>query len=75
VRAASRARVGGPQLRTARLAAQHGELMAEHQQLHVFGERVAPAARKQTEQGREGEISERTAASAEPLQSPTPPLN
>ena len=50
--------VGRPQLRAARLAAQHRQLVSEHQQLNVFGERVPPAGSEQPQQRREGEIGE-----------------
>jgi hypothetical protein len=41
------------------LPAEHDELMAQHEQLDVFGELAAPVSDQQPQQSREGEIGER----------------
>jgi hypothetical protein len=50
--------VGGSQPRALDLAAQHPELMAQHDQLEVLGLGGAAAANQQLQQGDEGEIDE-----------------
>jgi hypothetical protein len=45
-----------PQWRSAGLPAKHDELMAQHEQLDVFGELTTPTAYKQPQNSREREV-------------------
>jgi hypothetical protein len=51
--------IGWPEHRPSLLPPKHDELMAQDEQLDVFGEFTAPAPNHQAEQSREGEIGER----------------
>src|SRR5207237_8135564 len=51
--------IGRAQRRAPLLPLEHDELMSQDEQLDVFGELAAPAADKQTQHSREGEIGER----------------
>jgi hypothetical protein len=57
--------IGRPQRRSARLPAKHGQLVPQHEQLDVFGELAPPAPNEQPQHGREREIGEKKATSAD----------
>jgi hypothetical protein len=63
--------ISRPQQRSRLLPAEHGQLMAQHQQLDVFGELTAPAPDQQAQHSRKGEIGERK-QHAPMLSSPAP---
>jgi len=48
--------IGWPQRGAPLLAAEHDELMSQHEQLDVFSELSAPPPDQQPQQSREGEI-------------------
>jgi len=50
--------IGWPERRTIRLPSEHCELVAQDEQLDVFGELAPPSSNKQPQHSREGEVGE-----------------
>jgi hypothetical protein len=51
--------IGWPQQGSSLLASEHHQLMAQHEQLNVFGALAAPTPHQEPQHSREGEIGER----------------